>query len=102
MIGTLFGNYKITHKIGAGGQGRTNEAGDGGGKIRETHQGVIEQKGFLKSFQRRIPFKKTNDHRVCLRGESDLATNCWFNQAVRGRGVPSNRRPGPAEQSVSD
>src|SRR5207248_3306058 len=98
MIGQLFGNYKITHKLGAGGQGTVYKATDQ--KLGRTvvvkvlPAELTVKETNLKRFEREARLASSLDHpNICTIFDLDEARGLHFiaMQHVEGRNL---RRPG--------
>src|SRR5207248_384522 len=102
MIGQLFGNYKITHKIGAGGQGTVYKAIDQ--KLGRTvvlkvlPAELTVKEANLKRFEREAQLASALDHpNICTIFDMDEANGLHFiaMQFVEGKNVRQlcNGRP---------
>src|SRR5258708_17841265 len=102
MIGTLFGNYKITHKIGAGGQGTVYKAIDQ--KLGRTvvlkvlPAELTVKEANVKRFEREARLASALDHpNICTIFDMDEAQGLHFiaMQFVEGKNVRQlcNGRP---------
>jgi serine/threonine-protein kinase len=102
MIGTLFGNYKITHKIGAGGQGTVYKAIDQKlGRtvvIKVLPAELTVKESNLKRFEREARLASALDHpNICTIFDMDEAQGLHYiaMQYVEGKNVRQlcNGRP---------
>src|SRR2546423_10248254 len=109
MIGQLFGNYKITHKIGAGGQGTVYKANDQ--KLGRTvvlkvlPPELTVKEANLKRFEREARLASSLDHpNICTIFDMDEADGLHFitMQFVEGRNVRQlvNGRPLEMESAL--
>src|SRR5437868_13582102 len=99
MIGQLFGNYKITQKIGAGGQGTVYKAVDQ--KLGRTvvvkvlPPELTVKEANLKRFEREARLASSLDHpNICTIFDMDEAGGLHFitMQYVEGKNVRSEER----------
>jgi len=102
MIGTLFGNYKITHKIGAGGQGTVYKATDQKlGRtvvIKVLPAELTVKENNLKRFEREARLASSLDHpHICTIFDMDETNGLHYivMQYVEGKNVRQlcNGRP---------
>src|SRR6185369_4740887 len=102
MIGTLFGNYRITHKIGAGGQGTVYKATDQKlGRtvvIKVLPAELTVKENNLKRFEREARLASALDHpNICTIFDMDEANGLHFiaMQYVEGKTIRQlcNGRP---------
>src|SRR5947209_2498258 len=109
MIGQLFGNYKITHKIGAGGQGTVYKAVDQKlGRtvvIKVLPAELTVKETNLKRFEREARLASSLDHpNICTIFDMDEANGLHFiaMQYVEGRNVRQlvNGRPLELESAL--
>src|SRR5205085_3232953 len=109
MIGQLFGNYKITHKIGAGGQGTVYKAVDQ--KLGRTvvlkvlPAELTVKEANLKRFEREARLASALDHpNICTIFDMDEAEGLHFisMQYVEGKNVRQlvNGRPLELESAL--
>src|SRR5258705_9053846 len=109
MIGELFGNYKITHKLGAGGQGTVYKAIDQ--KLGRTvvvkvlPPELTVKEANLKRFEREARLASSLDHpNICTIFDMDEAGGLHFitMQYVEGRNVRQlvNGRPLELESAL--
>jgi len=102
MIGTLFGNYRITHKIGAGGQGTVYKATDQKlGRtvvIKVLPAELTVKENNLKRFEREARLASALDHpNICTIFDMDETNGLHYiaMQYVEGKNVRQlcNGRP---------